>query len=157
MGDWADHLSTAFPDVRMKRYIEMRGADGGPWGRLCALPAFWVGLLYDTTAIDAAWDLVKGWTTEDREGLRQAVPRDGMAATVAGRGVREVALEVLEIARGGLNRRARLNAAGDNETGFLSPLQDIAESGRTPADDLLDAYHGRWAGDVTKVFAEYGY
>lgn len=157
MGDWADHLSTAFPDVRMKRYIEMRGADGGPWGRLCALPAFWVGLLYDTTAIDAAWDLVKGWTTEDREGLRQAVPRDGLAATVAGRGVREVALEVLEIARGGLNRRARLNAAGDNETGFLSPLQDIAESGRTPADDLLDAYHGRWAGDVTKVFAEYGY
>lgn len=157
MGDWADHLSTAFPDVRMKRYIEMRGADGGPWGRLCGLPAFWVGLLYDGTAMDAAWDLVKGWTEADRSGLAADVPRLGLKAEVAGRSVRDVALDVLEIARAGLSRRARLNAAGDNETGFLAPLQEIAETGRTPADDLLEAYHSRWGGDVTQVFSEYGY
>jgi glutamate--cysteine ligase len=157
MGDWADHLSTAFPEVRMKRYIEMRGADGGPWARLCALPAFWVGLLYDAVALDAACEVVKGWTAGDLAALSAAVPRQGLAATIGGRPLRAVALDVLDIARGGLSRRARLNAAGDNESGFLAPLTEIAESGRTPAEDLLDAYHGRWQGDIAKVFADYGY
>jgi glutamate--cysteine ligase len=157
LGDWADHLSTLFPDVRMKKYLEMRGADGGPWGRLCALPAFWVGLLYDDQSLDAAWDLVKNWTPEDRRKLSADVPRLALKAEIAGRTVRDVALDVLKIARDGLTRRDRRNASGDNETGFLAPLQEIAETGRTPAEELLEAYHGRWNGDITKVFEEYGY
>ncbi len=157
IGDWADHLTTAFPDVRVKQFMEMRGADGGPWGRLCGLPAFWVGLLYDDVALDAALDLVKDWTPEDRANLRADVPEKALQATVAGRTVRDVALDALAIARAGLVRRARMSSAGDTESGFLAPLQEIAETGRTPAQDLLEAWHGRWNGDITKVFEEYGY
>lgn len=157
LGDWADHLSTVFPDVRLKRYMEMRGADGGPWARLCALPAFWVGLLYDDAALDAALDLVKEWTEEDRRRLHAEVPKKALQAEVAGRSVREVALDVLRIAHDGLARRGHLNESADNESGFLAPLLEIAESGRTPAQELLEAYHGRWNGDVTHVFKEFGY
>jgi glutamate--cysteine ligase len=153
--DWIDHLSTAFPEVRLKSFLEMRGADGGPWNRICALPALWVGLLYDQTALDAAWDLVKHWTMEEREALRNAVPRLGLDAPIAGgRRLRDIAPEVLRIARAGLTARARLNSSGDNESGFLEPLDEIVASGKVPAQRLLDLYHGEWRGDVSRVYEQ---
>ena len=153
VSDWIDHLSTAFPEVRLKSFLEMRGADGGPWSRICALPAFWVGLLYDQAALDAAWDLVRHWTMEERESLRNAVPRQALDAAVPGGGtLRDLAREVLEIARSGLAARGRLNASGDNETGFLDPLHEIVASGKVPAQLLLDRYHGEWQGDISRVY-----
>jgi glutamate--cysteine ligase len=155
IADWNDHLSTAFPEVRLKSFLEMRGADGGPWSRICALPALWVGLLYDSQALDAAWQLVRHWTLEEREALRHAVPKTALRTPVPGGGtMHDLAREVLEIATAGLSRRARLNASGDNESGFLDPLQEIVASGKTPAERLLDLYHGDWNGDVSLVYAE---
>ncbi|MFZ1744127.1 MAG: glutamate--cysteine ligase [Pontixanthobacter sp.] len=152
-GDWWDHLSTAFPEVRLKSFLEMRGADGGPWNRICALPAFWVGILYDQTALDAAWDLVKDWTMEERETLRNAVPKMALDAPIpGGRILRDLAKEVLAISRAGLKARARLNTGGDNETGFLETLDEIVASGKVPAQRLLDMYHGEWAGDIKRVY-----
>ena len=153
--DWIDHLSTAFPEVRLKSFLEMRGADGGPWNRICALPALWVGLLYDQTALDAAWDLVKDWDMAGREALRNAVPKLGLDAPIPGGGtLRDIAAEVLAIARAGLSARARLNAAGDNETGFLEPLDEIVRTGTVPAQRLLDLYHGEWGGDISRAYEE---
>jgi len=157
MADWEDHLSTVFPEVRLKRFLEMRGTDSGPWARLCALPAFWIGLLYEGEALDAAWDLVKDWSAEDRESLYRAVPKVALKAEIGGKTAQQVALEVLDIARGGLSRRAKLDSAGNDETGFLSPLQEIAASGITPAERMLEAYNTTWQGDITKVFSEYSY
>jgi glutamate--cysteine ligase len=155
LDDWNDHLSTAFPEVRLKTFLEMRGADGGPWNRICALPALWVGLLYDDQALDAAWDVVKGWTIEERQALRDAVPRLGLDAPIAGGGrLRDVAGPVLDIAHAGLKARSRHNASGDDETGFLEPLHDIVRTGKVPAELLLDRYHGAWNGDVSKVYEE---
>lgn len=157
IADWEDHLSTVFPEVRLKKFLEMRGTDSGPWARLCAMPAFWMGLLYDDQALDAAWDLVKDWTNEDRDSLFLAVPKLALKAEVAGRTAQDVALEVLDIARAGLSRRARLDSVGNDETGFLMPLQEIASSGITPAERMLEAFHTKWGGDITKVFSEYSY
>jgi glutamate--cysteine ligase len=155
LSDWTDHLSTAFPEVRLKSFLEMRGADGGPWNRICALPALWVGLLYDQTALDAAWDLVKGWDMEGREALRGAVPKLGLDAPLPGGGtLKDIACEVLDIARAGLSARGALNSAGDNESGYLSPLYEIVESGKVPAQVLLDKYAGEWGGDITRVYEE---
>ncbi|VVT22244.1 Glutamate--cysteine ligase [Sphingomonas sp. EC-HK361] len=155
LDDWNDHLSTAFPEVRLKTFLEMRGADGGPWSRICALPAFWVGLLYDQGALDAAWDLVRGWSMDDREALRSAVPKLALDAPLPGGGrLRDIAGEVLEIASTGLAARARTNQSGDNETGFLDPLREIVRSGKVPAQVLLDRYNGAWGGDVSKVYEE---
>ena len=152
--DWTDHLSTTFPEVRLKSFLEMRGADGGPWSRICALPALWVGLLYDDSALDAAWDLVKDWSLEDMEQLRRHVPKEGLRASVAGRTLREIGSEALKMAEAGLSARGKLNTAGDSEAGFLAPLFEIVESGKTPAERLLDAYHGRWNRDVSRVYEE---
>jgi glutamate--cysteine ligase len=155
LDDWTDHLSTAFPEVRLKTFLEMRGADGGPWNRICALPALWVGLLYDQGALDAAWDLVKDWTIDERQALRDAVPKLALNAPIAGGGkLRDIAGEVLDIAGAGLSARARFNRAGDNETGFLDPLREIVRSGKVPAEVLLDRYDGAWNGDVSKVYDE---
>ena len=155
LDDWTDHLSTAFPEVRLKTFLEMRGADGGPWNRICALPALWVGLLYDQGALDAAWDLVKDWTIDERQALRDAVPKLGLNAPIAGGGkLRDIAGEALDIAGAGLSARARFNRAGDNETGFLDPLREIVRSGKVPAEVLLDRYNGVWNGDVSKVYDE---
>ncbi|HVF93221.1 MAG TPA: glutamate--cysteine ligase [Sphingomonas sp.] len=155
LDDWNDHLSTAFPEVRLKTFLEMRGADGGPWNRICALPAFWVGLLYDQGALDAAWDLVKGWSIDERQALRDAVPKLALDAPLPGGGkLRDIAGAVLEIANAGLAARGRGNFAGDNETGYLDPLREIVRSGKVPAELLLERYHGAWQGDVTKVYAE---
>ncbi len=156
--DFVVHLTTAFPEVRLKRFLEMRGADGGPWRRLCALPALWVGLLYDAGALDQAAELVKEWSLADHELLRGAVPRTALKTPFKGRTVREVALDVLKIARGGLKARHQLDRGGmGDEAPFLDILDEIAESGRTPAEELLEAYHGRWQGSVDPAFTEFAY
>ena len=153
--DWVDHLSTAFPEVRLKSFLEMRGADGGPWNKICALPALWVGLLYDQTALDSAWDLVKDWDMDGREALRSAVPKLGLDAPIPGGGtLKDIAAEVLAISRAGLNARARLNTSGDNESGFLNPLDEIVRTGKVPAQVLLDKFHGEWGGDLSRVYEE---
>ncbi len=154
MSDWVNHLGTLFPEVRLKRFLEMRGADAGPADMLAALPAFWVGLLYDRTALDAAWDLVKGWSAEQRQGLRDAAPKLGLDASIAGRKLGEIASEVLELSRAGLARRARRDAAGHDESIYLVPLQEILASGQTLAQRLEARYRGPWGGKVEPVFTE---
>jgi glutamate--cysteine ligase len=154
LSDWTDHLSTAFPEVRLKSFLEMRGADGGPWGRICALPAFWVGLLYDQGALDAAWDLVKDWDMEGREALRSAAPKLGLDSPIPGGGtLRDIAAQVVDISRQGLAARGKLNASGENETGYLEPLAEIVKTGKVPAQRLLDLYNGEWAGDLSRIYA----
>ncbi len=155
--DWSDHLTTLFPEVRLKRFLEMRGADGGRWGRICALPALWVGLLYDSGAIDAAWDLAKSWTEEEREGLRNGVPRGGLATPFRGGTVQDLAKEAVQIARAGLKSRGRLDDAGQDETVYLEPLEQWAESGKTMADLLLERYNGPWNGSVDPIFEEFAF
>jgi glutamate--cysteine ligase len=155
--DWEDHLTTAFPEVRLKRFLEMRGADGGSWGRLCALPAIWAGLLYHQPSLDAAWDIARDWNMEERLKLREDVPRLGLKATIRGRTVQSIAKDVIELANDGLVARGRLNAAGDNETGFLNPLRDVVVSGVTPAERKLKLYHGEWNSSVDPVFTECAY
>ncbi len=155
--DWEDHLTTAFPEVRLKRFLEMRGADGGPWDQLCALPAFWVGLFYHQPTLDAAWEIARDWSMEERLKLRHDVPRLGMRATVQGRSVQSLAQELIELSSAGLRARKRLNSAGENETGYLEPLQKTAESGKTPAEIKLDRFHTIWGGSVDPVFSEFAY
>ena len=157
MKDWMDHLTTVFPEVRLKQYLEMRGADGGPWNRLCALPAFWVGLLYDAQSRAAAWDLVKDWTSEEHDALRRDVPRQALKTPFRNGTVGDVALDALELAHDGLARRAKQDWLGLDETHFLNPLFQIAESGFTSAEDLLAAYERRWKNSVDPVFIEYAY
>jgi len=155
LSDWVDHLSTAFPEVRLKSFLEMRGADGGPWSKICALPALWVGLLYDQSALDAAWDEVRHWTIEERQMLRDCVPKLGLAAPVPGGDtLQQLGKRILDIAEAGLNARGRLNAAGDNESGFIDPLRETIARGKTPADLLLERFSGEWGGDVGRIYAE---
>jgi glutamate--cysteine ligase len=157
IGDWANHLSTLFPDVRLKRFLEMRGADGGPWRRICALPAFWVGLLYDAEALDAAEALTRDWTYKETKAMRDAVPAEGIGAEFRGRTLREVAREVLAIARQGLANRDRKNREGYDETSFLSTLDEVVARGTTSAEEMLAAYHTRWGGSIEPAFLEYAY
>ncbi|MBD3625578.1 MAG: glutamate--cysteine ligase [Rhodobacteraceae bacterium] len=159
LSDWADHLTTIFPEARIKKFMEMRGADGGPWRRLCALPAFWVGLLYSQPSLDAAWDLVKDWTVEERDTLRRDAAKLGLKAQIRGRSMRDLATEVLDIARAGLVARARPGAGGliADETHFLNALLEIVETGRTPSDELLERFNGDWNGDLDRIYGEYSY
>ena len=155
--DWADHTTTLFPEVRLKKYLEMRGADAGPWSRLCALPALWIGVLYDSAALAAAWDLCKHWDIDDHERLRADVARRGLKAEIAGRTVQDIAKDMLAIARQGLKNRNRLSGGMDDETGYLSELDHIAETGITPAERLLELYNTRWAGDASRAFEDFAY
>ncbi|MNI01506.1 Glutamate--cysteine ligase GshA [compost metagenome] len=157
MGDWTNHLSTLFPDVRLKRFLEMRGADGGPWRRICALPAFWVGLLYDDAALAEAEALTADWTFEDVVAMRDAVPAQGLAATIKGRPVLDVARDAVRISTAGLKARAKLNGDGQDESVFLQPLEEVLAKKVTLADDLLSLFNGRWNGSVEPVFDEYQY
>jgi glutamate--cysteine ligase len=161
LSDWTNHLSTLFPEVRLKRYLEMRGADAGPWSKLCALPAFWVGLLYDQGALDAAWDLVKGWTADERQAMRDAAPRLALRAPMPGGTLLDLARRVLPLAKAGLERRARrdtgCSGTAGTEAAYLEPLDEIAESGRTLAERMLEQYHGPWQGRVDPAFDAYAY
>src|SRR3954470_7087093 len=157
ISDWSNHVSTIFPEVRLKRYLEMRGSDSGRWRRLPSLPAFWAGLLYDDPSLDAAWDLVKHWTAEERQKLRDDVPKLGFKAEIRGITVRELARQTLALARSGLTRRARKDREGLDETQYLLPLDESVERGLTPAEELLEKFHGAWNGSVEPIFSEYAY
>ncbi len=159
MSDWADHLTTCFPEARLKKFIEMRGADGGPWRRICALPAYWVGLIYDQTALDAAWDLCKNWDAETREALRVAASVDGIAAKVGNISMLDLARETVAISRAGLAARARPGAGGmiPDETHFLNALEEVIETGMSPSCELTMKYRNEWGGDLSKIYAEYSY
>jgi glutamate--cysteine ligase len=157
ISDWANHISTIFPEVRLKRYLEMRGADGGPWRRLPALPAYWAGLLYDDDSLDAAWNLVKNWTAEQRQQFRDDVPKLGFAAMVARYSALEVAKTTLALARRGLARRRRLDSAGNDESRYLQSIEDYVARGITPAEELLQKFNGSWQRSVEPVFKEYAY
>ena len=159
LSDWADHLTTIFPEARIKKFMEMRGADGGPWRRLCALPAFWVGLMYDDGALDAAWDLAKGWDAETREALRVGASEQALDARVGDIHMHALAREVLDIAEAGLKARGRQGAGGliPDETHFLNALRESVESGQVPADELLSLYHGDWGGDLSRIYGEFSY
>ena len=155
--DWADHLTTLFPEVRLKQYLEMRGADGGPWSRICALPALWAGILYDAPSLAAAWDLCKDWDIADHERLRRDVTRLGLKAEVNGRNVRDIAVDMVNIAKQGLKNRARFSGGMVDERGYITELEDIADSGVTSADRLLELYNGEWSGDVSRVYRDMAY
>ncbi len=157
MKDWSDHLTTIFPEVRLKQYLEMRGADVGPLDRLSALPALWAGVFYDAAALEAAWDLCKDWTQDDRRRLREDVARTGLKGQVADRPIQAVAQDLLAIAREGLRRRGCAREGLADETSYLTPLDEIAESGITPAERLLEQFHGPWRGEVRNVFDEMSY
>lgn len=159
MSDWADHLTTCFPEARLKKFIEMRGADGGPWRRICALPAYWVGLIYDQTALDAAWDLCKNWDAETREALRVAASEEGISAKVGNISMLDLARETVAISRAGLAARARPGAGGmiPDETHFLNALEEVIETGMSPSCELTQKYHGEWGGDLSRIYAEYSY
>ncbi|MGB3140103.1 MAG: glutamate--cysteine ligase [Aestuariivirga sp.] len=155
--DWADHLTTIFPEVRLKQYLEMRGADSGPWRRLCALPALWTGVLYEESSLDAAWDLVKDWSAAERQALRDAVPRQGLKAMIRKRTVKDVARDMLKLSRAGLERRDRQGCKGKTEASFLDVLDETVATGRTAAENLLDLYHGPWKGNIERVFRDFAY
>lgn len=157
MGDWVNHVGTIFPEVRLKRFLEMRGADGGPWRGICALPALWVGLLYDRTSLDAAYDLIAGWTTQEMQALRDAVPTEGLNASYQGRPLLTLAKEVVALSRAGLFRREKLSDTGLDETHYLEPIQETLASGRTPAEKMLARYEGEWSGDLSRIFKDYAF
>ena len=155
--DWEDHMTTAFPEVRLKRFLEMRGADGGPWANLCALPAFWVGLLYDNQALADAENYVSDWGFNELYQLRTEVPNTELKTRFRNNSVQDIALDILEISKAGLHRRAKVDSAGNDETSFLNPLFKIAASGNSPADNLLAAFDGPWGGSIDPIFSEQSY
>ncbi len=155
--DWADHLTTIFPEVRLKKYLEMRGTDSGPWRRLCALPAFWVGILYDQAALDASWEIVKDWTAAERQQLRDDVPAQGLKAMIRGRSVQDIAKDVLKLSRAGLEARGAQGCKGKTEAAFSTSSMKPPPSGETAADRLLALYKTSWNGDITRVFRDFAY
>ncbi|MBV9262380.1 MAG: glutamate--cysteine ligase [Pseudolabrys sp.] len=157
ISDWANHVSTIFPEVRLKRYLEMRGSDSGPWRRLPSLTAYWIGLLYDDEALDAAWELVKDWSETDRQKLREEVPRRGFRTTVQQTNVFTLAKQTLMLAHKGLERRKRLDQNGRDETRYLRPLEEIIAQGVTPAEAMLEKFRGEWKASVAPIYTEYMY
>jgi glutamate--cysteine ligase len=157
LSDWANHLSTIFPEVRLKRYLEMRGSDGVPLRQLPSHPAFWAGLLYDDVSLDAAWDIVKRWTAQQRQALRDDVPRLGFKAKIGNRYLFEIAKECVALAHRGLSRRGHIDHLGRDETRYLESLDRIIEAGRTPAEVMLDKFNGAWGGSVDPVYSEYAF
>jgi glutamate--cysteine ligase len=157
MSDWADHLTTIFPEVRLKSFLEMRGTDGGAWRRICGMPALWVGIYYDSVALDAAWDMVKDWTAEERQALRDGVAKQAFNTPFRDTNVGELARRMLEISAAGLRRRAALDGGGMSEEGFLNPLRELVDRGYTRAEEMLRLYHGEWKRDLTPLFSEYNF
>jgi glutamate--cysteine ligase len=157
VSDWANHVSTIFPEVRLKRYLEMRGADGGPWRRLPSLTAYWIGLLYDEDSLNSAWDLVREWSADERQTLRDEVPKRGFKAVIRNTNVATLAQETLGLSRKGLQRRARVDRNGRDETRFLRPLEEIVARGITPAEEMLELYFNDWNGSVAPIYDQYAY
>ena len=157
MSDWADHLTTIFPEVRLKKFLEMRGADCGMWRRICGMPALWVGILYDQTALDAAWDMVKDWTAEERQTMRDGVPKQAFKTPFRDTNVQALAKRMIEISSAGLRRRAALDGGGMSEDGFLQPFNELIEKGQSRAEELLASYHNEWKGDMNRLFEEYNF
>jgi glutamate--cysteine ligase len=157
VSDWANHVSTIFPEVRLKRYLEMRGADGGPWRRLPSLTAYWMGLLYDDAALDSAWQMVKDWSAAERQKLRDEVPQRGFKAEIGKTNVYTLATETLRLSRRGLEKRAKLDRNGRDETRFLRPLEEIVARGITPAEELLEKYFNEWNESVAPIYDQYAY
>ncbi len=159
LSDWADHLTTIFPEARLKKFIEMRGADGGPWRRICALPAFWVGLVYEQASLDAAWDLAKDWTAEERDQFRIEASVKGLKAEIRGRSMLDIAKETLEISEAGLKARARPGADGllPDETHFLNALKEVVDTGETPAEELLRCFDKEWDQDFANLYRDCSY
>lgn len=156
-GDWNNHLTTIFPEARLKHYMEMRGADGGPWGRICALPAFWVGLLYCQSSLDAAWDIVKDWSDAERQQLRDGVARQALHTPFRGGTLLDIARQVVPLSHAGLKWRAEQDGIGADETIFLNNVLETVETGRSPAEEMLALYHGRWNGSIDPVFKEFAF
>ncbi len=146
--DWEDHLSTLFPEVRLKQFLEMRGADMGDAAHVLALPALWVGLLYDDAALEAAWHEVRGWSVEEMAALSAEVPRQAIHTPFRNHRVSDIARDIVAMARDGLVRR------GHGEEVYLAPLEETLALGKTPAERWLDRYNGDWQGDITRVFDE---
>jgi glutamate--cysteine ligase len=155
--DWEDHLTTAFPEVRLKKFIEMRGADGGPSKNLCALPAFWVGLLYDNKALAEVTTLIADWSFEEVSALRDQVPTMALKTPFRDGNLQDLAKDILKISKQGLVNRAKIDESGRDETTFLKPLQLIAETGITPAEEMLMRFDREWGGKVDQVYSEYAY
>jgi glutamate--cysteine ligase len=155
--DWADHLTTLFPEVRLKRFLEMRGADGGRWNTITALSAFWTGILYDEVALDQAWQMVRDWNAEEREALRDSVPKTGLATPLRSTNVGELARQALSISQKGLKNRGHINALGQDETVYLQPLEAISDSGQTVSDELLRRYASDWNGNIDHIFEEFAF
>ncbi len=155
--DWEDHISTIFPEVRLKQFLEMRGADGAPWAEICALPALWAGIFYDQNALDAAWDLVKGWSEEERQNLRNDVPKLALETKFRNGTVADIARQMLDISTAGLKARNCLNGESMDETHHLAPLEYTLKTGKTLAERMLELYHGKWNGDISKVFIDAAY
>ena len=159
ISDWADHLTTVFPEARVKQFIEMRGADGGPWRKLCALPAFWVGLMYDQNSLDSAWDICKNWDANTREEMRIAASEEGIAAKTNGLSLLDLARELIDISRAGLKNRARPGNGGlvPDECHFLNAIEEVIETGKSPACELIDKYNNEWQKDLKNVYRDYAY
>jgi glutamate--cysteine ligase len=157
MGDWNNHLSTLFPEVRLKQFLEMRGADGGPWRRICALPAFWVGLLYDDAALEAAWALVRDWSAQECQELRDQVPKTALATRFRDTDVNTIARKVVEISRDGLKARNHINESGFDESDYLAAVEETVAAGLSPADLMMMRYNGDWAGDIDRIYDDYAY
>ncbi len=162
MQDWEDHMSTLFPEVRLKKFLEVRGADGGTWNRICALPALWTGIFYDQASLDAAWDMVKDWSHEEHEYLRSHVPQKALSTPFRGGAVLDLAREMVALSSDGLKRRAHVNSIGEDERIFLNPLTAIIESGKTVAEEMLEKYHrpvdqGGWGGNIDRIFQDYAF
>ena len=159
ISDWADHLTTVFPEARVKQFIEMRGADGGPWRKLCALPAFWVGLMYDQNSLDSAWDICKNWDANTREEMRIAASEEGIAANTNGISLLDLARELIDISRAGLKNRARPGNGGlvPDECHFLNAIEEVIETGKSPACELIDKYNNEWQKDLKNVYRDCAY
>jgi len=155
LSDWANHLSTIFPEVRLKRYLEMRGADVGSQAHILAVSAFFTGFLYDQSALDACWDLVKDWTAQERQTLRDDVPRLGFDATIKGRSLAQVGQHILAISRAGLKARSRLNQVGQDEGVYLDLLDERLAHHKTNAHIALEAYEGRWGHSFDGLYDEF--
>ena len=157
MADFEDHITTAFPEVRLKQYLEMRGADSGSWANICALPAYWVGLLYCDEALAEAEDLVRDVGADDVMAARLSVAKDGLRGKLGAHDVATLAKKTIDIASKGLRNRGIFDDGGDDESGFLQPLRKVIATQKTPAEVMLDLYHGEWAEDIDQVFASNQY